>query len=371
MGAGAVTRDAETSRVESLVRGYLLRRFPALPAEVPLTVRPVATHGRHRMLVVQTDAAPAPRMFIKGPRRAQPGREAEEALLANAIQTEHAVLTEIAPKIRAASPLLRCAEVLAYDPERKLLLLEMVEGEPLQAVLFGLGRGGRRRLTDLLGRCGEWLARFHQLTRTGEEGNPFDWLVEEFDREANREVFHRHAGGDTHRALRGLAERLRRRYSGLRRPLSRVHGEFAPYHILVSGEAIYILDFEGSRPGFPHEDLAYFIASYDVALPWRRLVGGWRLGLDRQRDLFLRAYWEHAGAFSEPDHVVMRLARVLALAKLRRFLGPKDPGARSPRLLAIRAWRSHRLRVVARREIEALGGAAQGPFAPGSPTRSD
>ena len=96
------------------------------------------------------------------------------------LAAESRLLSEVAPRISAQNPATRCPRALAYRASPGLLALEAVEGPRLDAVLFGLASTRERRdVGRLLELCGEWLARFHELTRTGEEGNPFEWALED------------------------------------------------------------------------------------------------------------------------------------------------------------------------------------------------
>jgi len=142
--------------------------FPDLPPEAPVRRRRLRRTRAHDIEVWEATREPERRLVLKV-RACRPigGREDPMAI-------EHRVLTEIAPRISDRNPATRCPRVLAYRPGSRMLALEVVKGPTLDAVLFGLApTRERRQVGRLLELCGEWLAHFHAVTRTGEQRNPF------------------------------------------------------------------------------------------------------------------------------------------------------------------------------------------------------
>lgn len=334
---------------------HVQRLFPELPSNVPLKFRPIAVWGTHEMGVVEAGNSPVRRLFMKGPRK--DGRKWM------GLEVEHRILTEVAPKISAQNPLTRCPSVVAYYPDREILLLEMVEGAPLHRLLFGWNcPRDSQSLGEYLRLSGEWLARFHGLTRSERVGNPFEWLVNEFESIPTRSAFEQYAGLRTYRAVRDLADRFRREQRSLKKSLCGIHGAFTPGHVFVQDERIYVIDLESSRMGYAYEDLAYFTARYDMFYPWRRDAEGKRIDLDGQRDLFLKGYVAHASPLGAVEGLIIHLARFLSMLRIVRRKGPpKQPvtKSRGPKFWWRRFWLRYRFGVLCRQELRALQDATK------------
>ncbi len=350
--------------IDAEVLAHLRQLFPDLGPEAPLRYRRLAVSSWHTMVVAEAGPEPGRRLLLKGPAADQSpaGRERQAALMA----VEHRLLTEVAPRIWAANPAARCPLVVAYDPKRPLLMLEMVDGRDLKSVLFGRGPApGPHELLALLGLCGGWLARFHALTRRHEAGDPLAWLVAELEAPEARLVLERALGGQDYRTLHRLAQAVRTRHPTLRTPLCMAHGVFAPYHVLVQDGRIYVIDLESSHVGYPWEDLALFVGYYDALLPWRRARSAARLDLDRQRQAFLEAYRAHTGPAGPGEDAVMALARLRAVTRIACY---RDMAARrrTARSRLLRPWLRHRIRVVSREVLGVLRqeGGGPGPACP-------
>jgi hypothetical protein len=171
-----------TETVEELREDILQQISPVAAGSSPSSVRifPLPNQTMHEVASVEIGQnGNAVRFFAKsdlanygGPQR---------------LETEEFVLRNIAPEIWQANSRTRCPQVLAFFPERKLLLLEMVEGKSLKELLFNMGRS-HNNLPDLLALSGEWLGRFHALTQS-EQANPFEWLEGSFAQQKVRDVF--------------------------------------------------------------------------------------------------------------------------------------------------------------------------------------
>lgn len=272
---------------------------------------------------------------------------------------EHRVLTEIAPRISDRNPATRCPRVLAYRPGSRMLALEVVKGPTLDAVLFGLApTRERRQVGRLLELCGEWLAHFHAVTRTGEQRNPFAWALEQFTLPAVRAVFDRAAEGPTWVGLCEVARDLHDAYPTFRVARCAIHRVFAPYHVLVSEGRIYVIDLETSCTGYPYEDLALFDAYYELRLPWQTALAATRLPIAEQRRALLRGYARYAPGFQEPDEVVLRLARLHALIRYPLYWESLGQRVSSKSWLRWRWW-WRRFRAVYAEELPLLRHAAR------------
>jgi tRNA A-37 threonylcarbamoyl transferase component Bud32 len=270
------------------------------------------------------------------------------------LETEDYVLRHIAPEITQGNARTRCPQVLAFFPERKLLLLEMVEGKSLKELLFDMG-STQSNLPDLLALTGEWLGRFHALTEV-EQANPFEWLEGSFAQPKVQNVFRNCGVADVYPALAQLLQQFRLDYPDFRRPLSRLHSEFTPLHVLVRKDVIYVIDFGSSRLGFGYEDVAMFTTFFDILLPWRAVAGSLRLPLAQQKDIFRESYFAHRQlTFGVPDNIVMRFAYLQAMAH-HESCRETIPSSTAAAIYATagRSWVRRRFAALARRELAYL-----------------
>lgn len=333
--------------LEPEILGHLRRVFPEVPRDARLRFRPLRVDASHAMVLVETAKNPVRRLLIKGPRTYDGSRQR--------VEHENWVLTEVAPRISADNPSTRCPQVLAYYPDRELLLLEMVGGTNLRSLLCGRAQlRGRASLPELLGLCGQWLARFHSLTRSGDEGNPFEWLGEALASPSSRMIFANHADHNTHELLQDVVKTLRREHADFLAPRCMIHGSFTPYHVLVQDDRIYVIDFEGGRIGYAYEDLAFFAAYYDILPPWRRALGARRIDLREQQRIFLESYLSRSAPLRQPERLILRLARLLAIARFLFYLEGAKTRTGSLRFRVLGPWWRHRFRLACREELKAL-----------------
>lgn len=338
-----------TETVEELREDILQQISPVAAAGPPSSVKvfPLSHQTMHDVASVEIGQnGSAVRFFAKsdladygGPQR---------------LETEEYVLRHIAPEIWQANARTRCPQVLAFFPERKLLLLELVDGKSLKELLFNVGTS-HSNLPDLLALSGEWLGRFHALTQS-EQANPFEWLEGSFAEQKVRDVFRNCGVADLYPTLAKLLEQFRRDYPDFRRPLCRLHSEFTPLHVLVRNDVIYVIDFGSSRLGFGYEDVATFTTFFDILLPWRAVAGSLRLPLAQQKDIFRESYFAHRQqTFGVPDNIVMRFAYLQAMAHHEscRENIPASPAA-AVYATAGRAWVRRRFAALARRELAYL-----------------
>jgi tRNA A-37 threonylcarbamoyl transferase component Bud32 len=277
------------------------------------------------------------------------------------LETEDHILRHVAPEIWKANPRTRCPQVLAFFPHHKLLLLEMVDGKSLKELLFDVG-ATRSDIPDLLALAGEWLGRFHAITR-GEQADPFAWVKSAFAGKKVRDAFQECAVSELYSPLEGLLQRFAREYPDFRRPLYQLHAEFTPLHVLVKDDAIYVIDFGSSRRGFGYEDVALFTSFFDSLLPWRAVAGFLRLPLAQQKRTFMESYLMHCEeTFGSPDQIVMSFARLHAMAHYVSCREP-IPFAWPTALYAQigRLWVRRQFAALARRELAFLQQMASVP----------
>jgi aminoglycoside phosphotransferase (APT) family kinase protein len=299
------------------------------------------------MLIVETASHPVRRLFLKGPLAVDvPGES---------IAVEGAMLAEVTPLIRKNSPATRSPELMAYYPEEQFLLLEMVDGATLDSWVFGPSvRRAPRNLGDILRLCGVWLRRLHLQTQSPEEGNPFAWFLEELRGPSAEAVIKRCGGRELHTEVCDLASQMYDRHRTYRKPLCMVHGNFNPSHVLVRDDCIYVIDLAGSHMGYPYEDLAYFLTFHDIRMPWRRLIGAMRMLRQEQARHFLAGYSAGLPALTEPETLIMRLARLVAMARFVQFLEGPEHGTSGFATWVTWPWFRHRFREVCRQEVNAL-----------------
>jgi Ser/Thr protein kinase RdoA (MazF antagonist) len=64
------------------------------------------------------------------------------------------------------------------------------------------------------------------------------------------------------------------------------HCDFAPYNVILSGERVAVIDFEGFQPGIVYDDLCYFLGMVE-AMPFYHLGGALS---HKAREKFLEGY---------------------------------------------------------------------------------
>ncbi len=239
-------------------------------------------------------------------------------------------LSHVAPLITARNPYLRAPRPIAYYPDSGLLLMEFIPGHSLKDHLFDMKFGTKARqginLAQLLQLSGAWLGHLHRSTVQRESGNPLEWVLQQFTNERTVDVFLRYSQKDSYDELLSILRACIDHNPEFDRNLCMVHGEFTPIHVMVSGEAIFVVDFGYSKLGYPYEDVGLFTGFYDCLLPWRRAVGGMRLPLEKQKSLFLKGYFEQAPLKFDPaDMAIMRWVRLISSARmLHRALRRSD-----------------------------------------------
>jgi tRNA A-37 threonylcarbamoyl transferase component Bud32 len=245
------------------------------------------------------------------------------------LERELHFLSNVAPLITAENPMLRSPLPIAYYPENRLLLMEFVPGNSLKHHLFDVifNPAPRRNLPELLQCAGRWLGSLHRLTRKNTTGNPLQWILQEFENQRTLEAFRLFSLKDSYTELHAILEKCLNANPTFRRNLCDIHGEFTPIHVMVAGDAIYIVDFGNSREGYVYEDVGLFESFYDCLLPWRAAAGSYRINLQTQKQLFLHGYFdESATIFSPADSAIMRWVRLISFARMlnggqRRYSG--------------------------------------------------
>ncbi len=237
------------------------------------------------------------------------------------LEREVGFLSDIGPLIAAVNPALRCPSPIAYYPERGLLLMEFVPGDSLKNHLFELklelGTSKKTNLANLLECTGRWLGSLHRVSQQEDSGNPLEWLLQEFESKRTREVFERFSYRSEYQEFLSILRTCISSNPGFRRNLCRVHGEFTPIHVMIAEDAIYAVDFGNNKTGYAHEDVSLFLSFYDCLLPWRAAAGAMRIGLAKQKKLFLHAYLDQASfGFGPADWAIMSWMRLISFGRI-------------------------------------------------------
>jgi len=89
------------------------------------------------------------------------------------------------------------------------------------------------------------------------------------------------------------------------------HCDFAPYNVLVAPGKTTVIDFEGVRPGFAYEDLAYFLGMLEATPPYHLSKGM----IARLRSSLLEGYRRRAAIDNEALDFFMLLATVKIMGR--------------------------------------------------------
>lgn len=301
-----------------------VRLESAEPAKCKVCVRTVRRPGLHPVGIVQiTSGAGSAYVFAKVQKSEYRGSQT--------LERELSFLSDVAPLITAKNPRLRAPNPIAYYPDRGLLLMEFIPGQSLKHHLFDVSfdaKSGRGiNLAQLLQSSGQWLGHLHSLTALNETGNPLEWLLQEFTSVKTVDVFLRYSQKESYNELLSILRQCIDRNPEFSRNLCMVHGEFTPIHVMVAGEAIYVVDFGYSKLGYPYEDVGSFTGFYDCLLPWRTGLGGMRVQLDNQKRLFLKGYFEQAPfRFGLADAAIMRWVRLIWSARMLHGAARRSDG---------------------------------------------
>jgi hypothetical protein len=277
--------------------------FPDASGTGELRFTPLHVNASHWLVAIQCKGREGERLLLKGRKR--------HARIWQSLEAEHKLLTEVSPKIMAANPLTRTPEVFGYYPAVPALVLQMIDGHSLHQALFGVHfKPSADAIRSLLELCGQWLISFHSLTRRASYGNPFEAFHGLLELPDNRAVLQQFGQPETYDQILSISETLCQRYRTFRQQQCTIHGEFTPYHVLLDGKAIYVIDLASSRVGYPYQDLGCFIASCDALSPWRAATGTSRISLQAREAAFLAGYCHGGAPLSIPEQTLIHLGRM-------------------------------------------------------------
>jgi aminoglycoside phosphotransferase len=189
-----------------------LRGAPVRKATNALTFRPFTARAMHKLGTLELrNNGSTVRCFAKSTAANYRGPQR--------LEWEEHVLRQVTPKIWAANANARTPQVLAFFPGRQLLLLEFVDGTPLKKLVFS------RNIPRFVSLAGEWLARLHATTQTG-EADPFAWLETAFAEEKVRTAFEHCSAAPLYQSILEFLRRFHQQVPNFRQPLCLLHGEF-------------------------------------------------------------------------------------------------------------------------------------------------
>ena len=248
-------------------------------------------------------------------------------------------LAQLCRRLFADQPNVRTPRI-ACNPTPNTFLVEKIPGIALQEYcttppLVGLESWTRSR-ARLLGHVGDWLARFHGAA-AGSGPLPLTG-VQAYVR--NREAAFDAIDADLAAALQSAIA------SAVTLKPVRVHGDFTPHNVLVSGDRIAVIDFAGVS------ELEMETRCFDVAAMLVALEESWRFRRRNHLRFFPGVMNRMAAAFlrssgvAEEDQVLPVCYAVRHLTRIYNILKKtgRKPGARN--------WHVQRLRLALERPDE-------------------
>jgi tRNA A-37 threonylcarbamoyl transferase component Bud32 len=287
--------------------------FPGWLGREKIYVYPFKTRSRHFLTIIEAvDGRNRKRLLAKG---------APEGNIGNQnLHAEYQLLSEICPKIESSHTLSCSPRIVAYFPERNLLVREWVHGRSLASALLGASSSFAARET--LWRIGAWLGALHAVTWDQERGNPCDFLLEYFCRPKVASSIRSWLGPQGYDELLTLVQDVTRRDAG-QTPMLVTHHDFSPANVMVTESGFQIIDFASARPGFAYHDVTLFKCFYEALPFWRRRLMSRLEPIDVQMDAFMDGYKSKTGGLWEFDQQMLSLFRLRSLSVWLHRVSPK------------------------------------------------
>lgn len=208
------------------------------------------------------------------------------------------------------APALAVPRPISLNPDHAALLMEKCAGEKLTRVMrwTWLRPGARARLPHLFRSCGQWLSKFHEVTRQPGDVRP---VLERVEREFFADLKAcRVLGLDPNLAAAAAQHFDEGKSSAFAAQTGLVgrHCDFAPYNILVDESRVTVIDFEGFQQGLPFDDLCYFLSMVKATPSYH--IG--RASLGHLCSEFLHGYQQHGPL----DRDSLRFFMVPAMLKI-------------------------------------------------------
>jgi Ser/Thr protein kinase RdoA (MazF antagonist) len=207
---------------------------------------------------------------------------------------------------------LRVPRPLDFYGDVNALVTEEVKGERFSRILLrdtGYFTSGDRRQTLHLtiDRCGQWLARFHELTGCG-KANAFDTPFREGLNHRIRILKRFGFPVGTEKRISDTVSALEEYGSRVHAPFADLHGDFGPQNVHVGDNWICVFDLSYARQAPVFDDITYFLVTLETVNPFPRqpffkrrsamalrapfLQGYFGVGpIDRKTSIFLEGYY--------------------------------------------------------------------------------
>ena len=305
--------DEQTRFLKEAIDKNVEAFFPGLLDREAIRVYPCKARSRHLLTIIEAvyDGS-RKRLLAKGAPKGNIGNQD--------LRAEYQLLSEICPQIDVRNALPCSPKIVAYFPERNLLVREWVHGRSLASALVGARSFFPVRET--LWRVGEWLGALHVATWDQERGSPCDFLLEYFCRPKVASSIHSWVGFQAYDELLTLVHDVTRRNAG-KTPLVITHHDFSPANVMLTESGFQIIDFASARPGFAYHDTTLFQCFYEALPFWRRRLMSRLEPVDVQMDAFMDGYKSKTGELWEFDRQMLSLFRLRSLSVWLHRVRPK------------------------------------------------
>lgn len=278
--------------------------FPGWSGREKIRVSPFKARSRHLLTMIEAvEGGKQKRLLAKGAPTGNIGNQD--------LHVEYQLLSEICPKIDGSQASSCSPRIVAYYPERNLLVREWVQGRSLMSAL--VSPGAFFPVRETLWRVGEWLGALHAATWGREHGNPCDFLLEYFCRPNVAASIHSWLGPKAYDELLALVEKVTRRDAG-QTPLVITHHDFSPANVMITESGFQIIDFASARPGFAYHDITLFKCFYEILPFWKRRLMSRQEPIDVQVDVFMDGYRSKTGELWEFNQQMLSLFRLRSLS---------------------------------------------------------
>ena len=204
---------------------------------------------------------------------------------------EHKALTFLSEAFTACSGHSSVPQPIDFIPQEAALLMTRIPGQTLSAMLrFARLRPGLSgRLPAIFGQAGAWLADFQAITLSS--GDPAAHL-ERVRREFEADLAACGVAGlspDLVTAAGRQVGKALREVDPATLQLTGRHCDFAPYNLIIGGDRLTVIDFEGLQDGLATDDLCWFLAMVEAIPSWHlspharsRLHASFRHGFEQR-----------------------------------------------------------------------------------------